>query len=99
MLCISGRGPLLFPVSASSDTHRPDSPAIGAHIARTASPPLLRPPRSPDGPVLFPLEVPVMSIRRARNATITLAAVVVLVGAGSGAALAEPQPYDEDTCV
>ena len=37
--------------------------------------------------------------RRARTATITLAAAVVLVGASSSAALAEPQPYDEDTCV
>jgi len=40
-----------------------------------------------------------MSIRRARNATLTIAAAVVLVGAGSSAAVAEPQPYDEDTCV
>jgi hypothetical protein len=43
-----------------------------------------------------------MSIRpathRARTATITLAAVV-LVGASSSIASAEPQPYDEDTCV
>jgi hypothetical protein len=44
-----------------------------------------------------------MSIRpathRARTATITLAAAVVLVGASSSIASAEPQPYDEDTCV
>ena len=40
-----------------------------------------------------------MSIRRARNATITLAATVALIGASGSAALAEPQPYDEDTCV
>ena len=37
--------------------------------------------------------------RKVRTATITLAAAVVLVGASSSAALAEPQPYDEDTCV
>lgn len=40
-----------------------------------------------------------MSIRRARNATITIAAAVVLIGAGSSAAVAEPQPRDADPCV
>lgn len=40
-----------------------------------------------------------MSIRRARNATITIAAAVVLVGAGSSAAVAEPRPYHGDPCV